>query len=96
MSLQPPKGILVKLDSTGRIVEEKEIPAQLIHRDDLLKVLPGEDIPTDGKIIQGTTTCDESLITGESMPVDKTVNDAVSHTISSYTDAYRLELIDRY
>lgn len=66
------------MDLNGRIIEEEEIPAQLIHRDDLLKVLPGEDIPTDGKIIHGITTCDESLLTGESIPVDKTINDIVS------------------
>jgi Cu+-exporting ATPase len=64
---------LVKLDRTGKIIEEKIVLAQLIQRDDLLKVQPGETIPTDGRIIDGTTTCDESLITGESMPVDKTV-----------------------
>ena len=78
LSLKPPKSILVKLDSSGTIIEEEEIQAQLIHRDDLLKVLPGDDIPTDGKVIHGTTTCDESLITGESIPVDKTINDIVS------------------
>ncbi|CAF0904476.1 unnamed protein product [Adineta steineri] len=73
LSLQPPQGTLVKLDKTGKIIEEKIVLAQLIQRDDLLKVQPGETIPTDGRIITGTTTCDESLITGESMPVDKTV-----------------------
>lgn len=63
----------MKLDERGKILEERPILAQLIQRDDLLKVLPGETIPTDGYIIDGTTTCDESLITGEAMPVDKTV-----------------------
>ena len=73
LSLQPPQGTLVKLDDHGQIIDEKVILAQLIQRDDLLKVRPGETIPTDGRIVQGTTTCDESLITGESMPTDKTV-----------------------
>ena len=63
----------MKLDGTGKIIEESHVLAQLIQRDDLLKVQPGETIPTDGRIIQGTTSCDESLITGESLPVDKTV-----------------------
>lgn len=63
----------MKLDDHGKIVEERTVLAQLIQRDDLLKVQPGETIPTDGRIVQGTTSCDESLITGESMPVDKTV-----------------------
>lgn len=73
LSLQPPQGTLVKLDETGKVIEESHVLAQLIQRDDLLKVQPGETIPTDGRIIQGTTSCDESLITGESLPVDKTV-----------------------
>ncbi|CAF0725371.1 unnamed protein product [Rotaria sordida] len=73
LALQPPQGTLVKLDDKGKIIEEKTILAQLIQRDDILKILPGEIIPTDGRIIDGTTSCDESLITGESMPVDKTV-----------------------
>ncbi|CAF1413151.1 unnamed protein product, partial [Rotaria sordida] len=73
LSLQPPQGTLVKLDSTGKIIEEKIVLAQLIQRNDLLKVQPGETIPTDGRIINGVTSCDESLITGESMPVDKTI-----------------------
>ena len=73
LSLQPLQGVLVKLDERGKIIEEKVILAQLIQRADLLKVIPGETIPTDGRIVSGTTTCDESLITGESMPVDKIV-----------------------
>ena len=55
MSLQPLQGVLVKLDDRGKIVEEKVILAQLIQRGDLLKVVPGETIPTDGRIFQRTT-----------------------------------------
>lgn len=73
LSLQPPQGTLVQLDEAGKIIDEKVVLVQLIQRDDLLKVQPGETIPTDGRIIDGTTSCDESLLTGESMPVDKTV-----------------------
>lgn len=77
LALQPPQGTLVKLDDNGKIIEERIILAQLIQRNDLLKVLPGETIPTDGRIIDGKTSCDESLLTGESMPVDKTIDDQV-------------------
>ncbi|CAF4352390.1 unnamed protein product [Rotaria sp. Silwood2] len=78
LSLQPPQGILVRLDEdTGSIIEEKIILAKLIQRNDILKVLPGGTIPTDGRVIQGTSTCDESLITGEAMPVEKTIGSQV-------------------
>ncbi|CAF3788920.1 unnamed protein product [Rotaria sordida] len=78
LSLQPPQGTLVRLDEqTGTIIEEKTILAKLIQRNDILKVLPGGTIPTDGRVIEGTSTCDESLLTGEAMPVEKTVGSQV-------------------
>ena len=78
LSLQAPQGILVRLDEqTGVILEERTILAQLIQRNDILKVLPGGTIPTDGRVVEGTSTCDESLITGEAMPVEKTVGSQV-------------------
>ncbi|CAF3475213.1 unnamed protein product [Rotaria sp. Silwood1] len=78
LSLQPPQGTLVRLDeATGAIIEEKTILAKLIQRNDILKVLPGGTIPTDGRVIEGTSTCDESLLTGEAMPVEKTVGSQV-------------------
>lgn len=44
---------------------------------DILRVLPGEAIPVDGDIIEGTTSVDQSIMTGESLPVDKTAQDSV-------------------
>lgn len=57
--------------------EEKEVPIEAVQVGDILRVRPGEQIPVDGKIIQGQTTIDESMLTGESLPVDKQVEDQV-------------------
>ncbi|MBS7577014.1 cadmium-translocating P-type ATPase [Enterococcus sp. MMGLQ5-2] len=71
LQLQPSEAVI--------IVEgiEKTIPIQSIKVGDLVKVVPGQKIPVDGKIIKGTTSVDESLLTGESLPVDKQSNDSV-------------------
>lgn len=64
----------------GRRLEEGEetiIRAEEIRRGDVLRVLPGETIPVDGKIISGETSVDQSIMTGESLPVDKTIGDEV-------------------
>jgi Cu+-exporting ATPase len=66
--------------ATARVVKdgmEEEIPADMIQIDDILVVKPGEKIPTDGIVIEGTSTIDEKMITGESLPVDKIVGDGV-------------------
>jgi len=58
--------------------EEKRILLSQVKIGDLLKVKPGEKIPVDGKITEGNSNIDESMITGEPIPVEKKVNDKVS------------------
>lgn len=62
-----------------RIAEGREetIPAEEIRQGDVLRILPGEAIPVDGVIISGETSVDQSIMTGESLPVDKRVGDEV-------------------
>lgn len=57
--------------------EEKEIPVDEVQPGDIMLIKPGEKIPTDGEIIEGKSTVDESMATGESMPVERTVGDEV-------------------
>ncbi len=58
--------------------KEEEIAATDVKVDDILRVLPGETIPVDGVIIKGQTSINQAVMTGESLPVDKTVGDEVS------------------
>ena len=56
---------------------EEKIPVEKVEIGDILKVLPGESIPTDGVIVKGETSINQSTLTGESLPVDKKENDEV-------------------
>lgn len=64
----------------GRVIsgtQEHMVAAEEIRKGDVVRILPGEAIPADGVIISGSTSIDQSVITGESLPVDKTVGDDV-------------------
>ena len=66
---------------TARLVRdgaETVIPAQQVAVGDLLRVLPGECVPVDGVIVSGQTSIDQAVMTGESLPVDKSAGDEVS------------------
>ncbi|MDE5590365.1 MAG: cation-translocating P-type ATPase, partial [Acetatifactor sp.] len=81
ISLAPTQGRRITDDKSinGKSINglEEMIPAEQIHENDILRVLPGETIPVDGIIIQGETSIDQSIMTGESLPVDKGIGDDV-------------------
>lgn len=54
-----------------------EVPLERVRPGDLLRVLPGEKVPTDGVLVEGATAVDESLVTGESIPVEKAPGDTL-------------------
>ncbi|RAW21445.1 putative copper-transporting ATPase, partial [Phytophthora cactorum] len=70
--LQPKTALLVEKGKRDR-----EIPIELVQRGDLLRILPGANIPTDGVVKSGSSSTDESMLTGESMPVAKKEGDYV-------------------
>ena len=66
-----------KLKSITKELKEIEIPVEQIEEGDLMLIRPGERVPTDGLVIDGSSSLDESALTGESIPVDKTTGDEV-------------------
>lgn len=72
MDLAPQTAVIIR--------DGKEVTVNIdeVNKGDLFVVRPGENIPVDGVIVEGSTAIDESALTGESIPVDKTVNDTVS------------------
>ena len=72
MKLAPKTAIVLRSD------QEVTVPIEQVHKGDILVVRPGENIPVDGVIIEGTSAVNESALTGESIPVDKAAGDLVS------------------
>jgi Cu2+-exporting ATPase len=75
------KALLNLVPPVARVIrngEESEIPLEEVHEGDILRVRPGEKIPVDGAVTNGDAVVDESMITGEPIPVDKSKNDKVT------------------
>ncbi|GAB6282518.1 MAG: heavy metal translocating P-type ATPase [Ignavibacterium sp.] len=70
-------GLQPKMARVRKNGEFKDIPIKEVQIDDVIIVRPGEKIPVDGVIINGSTLIDESMVTGESIPIDKNVDDKV-------------------
>ncbi len=73
LGLAPKTAKKIRADGT-----EEDIPVEQIHVGDLLRVRPGEKVPVDGEITEGRSLIDESMITGEPIPVEKNGGDAVT------------------
>ncbi len=77
---------------TARVIRddvEVDIPVDQVTVGDLVAVRPGEKVPVDGVIVEGTSSLDEGMVTGESLPVDKTVGDEVIGATINKTGAFR-------
>ncbi|QCE13197.1 copper-transporting ATPase RAN1-like [Vigna unguiculata] len=77
VELAPATALLVVKDKGGKCIEEREIDCLLVQPGDTLKVLPGAKIPADGVVTWGSSYVNESMVTGESVPILKEVNASV-------------------
>jgi len=79
---------------TARVIrdgKEVDIPIEQVQVGDIILVRPGEKVPVDGEIIEGTSTLDESMVTGESIPVTKSVGNSVIGATINQTGAFRFK-----
>lgn len=84
-------GLQARTASIVRDGVEVEVPVENVMPGDVVVVRPGEKVPVDGVIVDGRSTLDESMVTGESIPVTKTVGDTVIGATINQTGAFRLE-----
>ncbi|CAL5360054.1 unnamed protein product [Camellia sinensis] len=77
MDLTPDTAILLSLDNEGNVIREEEIDSRLIQKNDVIKVIPGAKVASDGFVIWGQSHVNESMITGEARPVAKRKGDSV-------------------
>ncbi|HYY30515.1 MAG TPA: copper-translocating P-type ATPase [Chthoniobacterales bacterium] len=81
-------GLAPKTAHRVRDGKEEEVPVDEIQKGDVLRVRPGEKVPIDGVIIEGRSAVDESMITGEPMPVEKTPGDAIVGATVNQTGSF--------
>lgn len=88
------KSLMSLRPNTARVEREgteQEIPLEEVQVGDIIIVRPGERVPVDGTIVEGQTTIDESMLTGESIPVEKTVGDQVTGATINKFGAFKFQ-----
>lgn len=88
------KALLGRAAKSARIIvngEEKEVPIDQVKVGDILRVRPGEKIPVDGKITEGRSSIDESMITGEPIPVEKEVESSIIGGTINQTGSFLMQ-----
>ena len=85
-------GLAAKTAHRVREGKEQDVPVDEVQRGEVLRVRPGEKVPIDGVIIEGRSNIDESMITGEPMPVAKGVNDAVVGATVNQTGTFLMQV----
>jgi len=88
------RALLDLAPNTARLVrdgEERDVPLDQVQKGDHLRVRPGEKVPVDGRVIDGRTSIDESMITGEPIPVEKATGDRVTGATVNQTGSIVIE-----
>ncbi|KAF9898094.1 hypothetical protein BX616_004499, partial [Lobosporangium transversale] len=94
MCLTPSTCTIYVLDpKTGERISEKQIPSELVQKGDLIKIVPGDKIPTDGVVVSGESTVDESMVTGEAEPINKHVGSMVIGGTVNGLGAFDMEAV---
>lgn len=91
MAIQTLVGLAPKMATILRDGQEVEIPVEEVQVGDLIRVKPGEKVPVDGVVTEGNSTVDESMLTGESIPVSKSVGDEVIGASLNKTGSFILK-----
>ena len=91
MAIQTLVGLAPKMATVLRDGQEVEIPVEEVQVGDLIRVKPGEKVPVDGVVTEGNSTVDESMLTGESIPVSKSVGDEVIGASLNKTGSFILK-----
>ena len=91
MAIQTLVGLAPKMATVLRGGQEVEVPVEEVQVGDLIRVKPGEKVPVDGVVTEGNSTVDESMLTGESIPVSKSVGDEVIGASLNKTGSFILK-----
>ncbi|KAH9775614.1 putative copper-transporting ATPase HMA5 [Citrus sinensis] len=78
LDLAPETATLLTMDEEGNVISEEEIDSRLIQRNDVIKIIPGAKVASDGYVLWGKSYVNESMITGEARPVAKREGDTVT------------------